>query len=1087
MFFCRSYKDEFYQQLQLTASNSSLHILGVYLFTSGFLLTRLVLDHKSECGVRPLTTQDEVSISSNNNDRGCWHPQTFDKAIVVVVDALRYDFTIPLVQRNEQESAQHYHNQFSVLYETASQSPQHAVLRPFIADPPTTTLQRLKGLTTGTLPTFIDAGSNFAGTSIEEDNLVHQMKAAGKRMVHLGDDTWHALFPGYFEADLTHPFDSFNVWDLHTVDDGVNKFLFPLLDGTNSTRWDVIFAHYLGVDHAGHRYGPDHPSMASKLRQMDGIFRELMASIDDTTLLVVMGDHGMDSKGDHGGESDDEIQAAIWLYSKKAVFGRRSPSDVYPPKSAKERPIAQIDIVPTLALLLGLPIPFNNLGAPIEEAFVGPDGSDVRNLALVNQVTAAQINRYQSEYAKVQKVDDSVNARPTEAWENATRISASLQTSKKPTKSDWEATLTSFQKYQQENISMCRALWAQFSVSSMLYGISTLAFGTLTLLLFVNDKSIDKSKKNSLYVKFATVGSLVGFISGILFQLSKVFTAAIGAEICVLVVFICDTATLPSTMPRALSSWVSILFPILLSIGFASNSFTIWEDEILLFFLATIGTLLLIYSLRVKEQNQSLVAVCNSIVFMFLSRLSSLSRLCREEQMPHCRSTYYASASSSTSASWQLLIPLGSALVLPDVIKLYYRGKGPYYAALYHWFNIYFRAGLVLTTFYWTLQTADDNNWSGLDSDILRSFSVSFAQIALLVAFGAGYYTFYRKIGLTTNNDAKFRGQTNKANDIAGTDAGNGRANASCSKSHYGLWYFVQVSIWVLVVMLVEKPMGSGSVAILCWQILCVLETLSATGLAGSDENLQGSSIEYTNQDNLRRSSLEELNESDERTGQSLNHSDEHSSPLKPYSKARRAPSFIGPIALGLLGSFHFFKTGHQATLASIQWESAFIPFRTIHYPWSPLLVVLNTFGAQIICAIAVPAIPLWRSRVGRLIRQTQRKSKIQHDKPQHAQQDDTLQRQEEEEEEEGAIENDDRTDVILSDIAICLATHILFYAVINLATVMWAGWLRRHLMLFRIFSPRFMTGAAVLLVVDVVGIIFGLGGSIWIISRGGT
>ena len=89
-----------------------------------------------------------------------------------------------------------------MLYETAVERPENALLLPFIADPPTTTLQRLKGLTTGTLPTLIDAGSNFAGTAIDEDNLIAQLRNASKRVVHLGDDTWHALFPDMFEPDL---------------------------------------------------------------------------------------------------------------------------------------------------------------------------------------------------------------------------------------------------------------------------------------------------------------------------------------------------------------------------------------------------------------------------------------------------------------------------------------------------------------------------------------------------------------------------------------------------------------------------------------------------------------------------------------------------------------------------------------------------------------------------------------------------------------------------------------------------------------------------------------------------------------------
>jgi phosphatidylinositol glycan class O len=41
-----------------------------------------------------------------------------------------------------------------------------------MADAPTTTMQRLKGMMTGGLPTFIDAGSNFESAAITEDNII---------------------------------------------------------------------------------------------------------------------------------------------------------------------------------------------------------------------------------------------------------------------------------------------------------------------------------------------------------------------------------------------------------------------------------------------------------------------------------------------------------------------------------------------------------------------------------------------------------------------------------------------------------------------------------------------------------------------------------------------------------------------------------------------------------------------------------------------------------------------------------------------------------------------------------------------------
>ena len=42
----------------------------------------------------------------------------------------------------------------------------------FRADPPTTTSQRLKGLTTGSLPTFMNMSDNFESHAIKEDNWV---------------------------------------------------------------------------------------------------------------------------------------------------------------------------------------------------------------------------------------------------------------------------------------------------------------------------------------------------------------------------------------------------------------------------------------------------------------------------------------------------------------------------------------------------------------------------------------------------------------------------------------------------------------------------------------------------------------------------------------------------------------------------------------------------------------------------------------------------------------------------------------------------------------------------------------------------
>ncbi|PGH09930.1 hypothetical protein AJ79_05546 [Helicocarpus griseus UAMH5409] len=1003
-----------------------IHVVGIFFFTKGFLLTRLVLDNKSDCAVLPFegSVAETPGTASHISERGCWHPKTFDKAIVIIIDALRYDFTVPFRPTVEGETPHLFHNNISVLYETAIQSPDNAFLLPFIADPPTTTLQRLKGLTTGTLPTFIDAGSNFAGTSIDEDNLISQLRNAGRRLVHLGDDTWHALFPDLFEADLTHPYDSFNVWDLHTVDNGVTEHLFPLLHPDNSTKWDVIFGHYLGVDHAGHRYGPDHAAMAAKLNQMDQTIRDVIKSIDDRTLLVVMGDHGMDSKGDHGGESDDEVEAALWMYSKQGVFGRTNEALLEPPRTAKERPIPQIDLVPTLSLLLGMPIPFNNLGSPIEEAFSGAGGRDLKNLVHVNRLASAQIKRYQHEYALARGVDESHTSGPLGIWAHAEHKWASASQHGRSDRSVLRDVYDSYREYQRDTLRVCRGLWANFDVPSMIQGILILVAGIVLLVFYARGIRGDRTDLSLPTLRRIGMGSGFGVLGGMLLTsirivpLSRieglVLGIAIGGIFAVSSTVLFVPKRIASPLPSSVWAWLAVIFTVSLSVGFASNSYTIWEDEILLFFLTTFGVVAAISSMRQKHTEDRVLGLYHSIVFIILGRVASLSRLCREEQMPYCVSTYYASSTSSTSAWWQLFIPFLVAITLPSVIRSYYKGTKSYEGSAVFWIGIAFRAGLFIVATFWTVDAADDGDWfPSVSKTTLKATRVVLAQVVLAIAFAAGTTTFgWAKpcisIGMTPSSTS------NPASHIIPQPQPAPRTIVTILgyANIYGTRYAFLLINFALAIILLQKPMGGGAIGLQTWQILSLLEILDTNGLTTSN-------------------------------------------------------SAIGPVVLGLLGSFHYFTTGHQATLSSIQWESAFIPLTTIKYPWSPLLVILNTFGAQIISAIAVPLTVLWKRPI---------------DKARGAQSPLPSSSSPSTETQTQLMPKTSRNSMsrLLSDVAQAASTHILYYATINLATTMWAGWLRRHLMLYRIFNPRFMMGALVLGVVEVVVLFVSVAGVRW-------
>ncbi|CCG81447.1 putative Phosphoethanolamine N-methyltransferase [Taphrina deformans PYCC 5710] len=588
------------QQVATVLLLSLLHFLALFLFCNGFLLTRVSLDNTSVPKTPP--TQS-----------------TFSKVVILVIDALRYDFATP------QNGSSPFWNHFPILAQHVDKSPGHAYLSKFIADPPTTTLQRLKGLTTGSLPTFIDASSNFAGDAITEDNLILQLRRAGKKIAFAGDDTWQALFPGAFESELNFPFESLNVWDLDTVDNGVHHHLLDspaaFFSSTVRNKWDVVIAHALGLDHAGHRYGPNHEETTRKLQEMNSWIQEIITAIDEDTLFVVMGDHGMNPFGDHGGDSPEELEAALFMYSKRALFSR-STTDKY-----GSRGVAQIDLVPTLALLMGLPIPFNNLGSPIPQAFSNKSALTFESAI---SLCTEQIERYISVYV-----------------ENSASIKQMLNTMNQ----DYDVRTRRSAAWQRDVLTIFRQQWAQYHMPSIWYSllfvVSIIAFETGLFFSHSSSRILDVLA-GSLAVQstffFQALKTLIsdqarwlGIFSGLLILVLYLLVRPIDRR---------SVSELDTTQRDGFNTpdVVSIL-AIILHLGtFASNSFTIHEDRITLFLLGVIllPVLLGTFGLsRAGTRLNRLWKIAPVIGIMVLSRFASSVRLCREEQGQSCTSNFH--------------------------------------------------------------------------------------------------------------------------------------------------------------------------------------------------------------------------------------------------------------------------------------------------------------------------------------------------------------------------------------------------------------------------------------------------------------
>ena len=249
------------------------------------------------------------------------------------------------------------------------------------ATTPTVTMPRIKALMSGVNPSFVDVFRNFDSTKFERDNLLRQLHRRGDRCVLLGDDTWLKLFPQEFNTQLSDPTHSFFAQDTTEVDNNVTRhvseFLDPLGQHARSQSWDVLVMHYLGLDHVGHMRGPNSQLMKLKQQEMDQMIAKISASIAQqdgilrtSTLLVVLSDHGMTESGNHGGASTVEKDAVLALFPPKVVQETQEKQDQQGQHKGTDRRgafdnaprVSQLDLVPTIATALNVPIPVDNQG-----------------------------------------------------------------------------------------------------------------------------------------------------------------------------------------------------------------------------------------------------------------------------------------------------------------------------------------------------------------------------------------------------------------------------------------------------------------------------------------------------------------------------------------------------------------------------------------------------------------------------------------------------------------------------------------------------------------------------------------------------
>ncbi|KAF9513098.1 hypothetical protein BS47DRAFT_988449 [Hydnum rufescens UP504] len=992
-----------------------LHLSGLSLFTRGFLLTRLALESKTSCS--PYSS--------------CTLPATHKRAVLLIIDALRFDFISP---NPPNVTSTHFHNVLTLPRQLSASRPQHSFIFNAYSDPPTTTLQRIKGVTTGSLPTFVDIGSSFSASPIEEDSIISQLRAIGKTISFAGDDTWLTVFSRSFAPNMSFPYDSFNVEDLHSVDEGVIRHMFPLLRNEEAG-WHFFIGHFLGVDHVGHRLGPDHPTMKAKLKQMDQMLRNVVDALDDETLLVVLGDHGMDSKGDHGGDGALETDSALWFYSKNIPLST-SNSNVaadmqtfrtFPGSLTPHRSVQQIDVVPSISLLLGLPIPFNNLGSIIPELFLR-SLSDSNGLDILS--TAARLNAEQvMSYLRAYRASAS-GAEIDGSWPTLEAAYIEAAVANVPEQ---------YFSFTRKALAECRLLWAQFNSPLMISGLAILIGSLPAFVLVYSALAIQRDRWEEVGQAVLILGwggALVGVILGIgigyalpgirpgwsAFSFVDV-TIVMSAATSELSVFVVNFLPIFRALRRSFyrASKASTLLPVFLlalhSLSFASNSFTMWEDRLVLFLLITLIVPMIVSSLSYPSARLRKRIFLHFGIFAVCARLMSISTVCREEQHPYCHVTFYSSSTRPLSPLLVLLLVLPTVLFLPAVVRRFLSQSKSDKGAAPFSIEVIWRSFLIGGSLYWIIewiesvygQAADRDVGAGTRRPPWVAFSLlirtALARIVLVGTLMVGYvFWWYSPLNIETIAE-----EGNQEDAVVGRSATKrivviGYANA------YGSTFLLFLLPFFALLWTVTQLTGQLVLALSLIAILCYAEAVDSV----RDSRALSASVEGLD---ATRSSIDVVIDS--------------TSSATPATIRARSPTFAEPVAFSLLGHILFFSTGHQSVLSSIQWKTAFVGFPILTYPFSPALVSLNSFGPFLLPALALPLLSTWAvSPVPR-----------------------------------GRV-------LVLSDtMRSAVGMQICFTALLVGAATS-AAVLRRHLMVWKVFAPRFMLAGIALLAVDLVVIL---------------
>lgn len=797
-----------------------LQFIALAFFTKGFLLTRPVYDNVSY-------------IPQGSTSK-------FNKTIMLIISDVGWENVIPIDKDEPVKNNYNFNNNneydnyktsssISNEYDLFNNLPvffnefNNSITDPYYNNsalllkmktyPPFNTLQRIKCLTAGSIPSYVDTGITFYGSIIEEDNLLKQLHLHDRKLDFTGNKYWNLLYNSYFN-DFKQP---------ENINDTF-KFMNDHLLPKNKDQWDVLVGHIL-----------EDKLDRNDQQEINSFIENMIDKIDDDTLLVVFGDSIFDE--------NNVMDSMLFIYCKeKNVFNLKNFDEYDISKRGQNyRFVDQFDLVPSLSFLNGLSIPFNSLGWPIDELMI----NDKEKFNWLNS-TLYQLKKYK-DTSNIKK-SKSKSKRLDDLWDNVIND---------PIKNG--------HLYQNLLFTTCQKKWTQFEILSIIIGISFLSI-SLILLIFITKMipSILVSQMVREFVHSIMKSILISniILDPIFWFFNKpisheymiwFFLFATGTGIiigCFIPIFNrYNWAWIYSRLfEHSYDYWTNIgmMFLIIHCSVFASNSYIVWEDRITSFLLTTFGVLTLyefIFIPRRSKMSALLTAVISeqqgtssgvnpskansnslpptrfarllggyhSIILIICTRISSSFTICRQEQGDKCIPNF----TDKNNYSYLCLIICGIIIFfLPLCVKGYYNLTSSYQAAAPLWIDALLKGLLVGNFIYWSLEAMDFHGIE-IPIDIIDMKLGKQAISRILTGFtivicNLGWVLGPLCIKLnTTNSDMRSQQTT-----ILGYS------------NIYGAPFFLLVINALMAIMLFSKPIAQISYSLMINQLLSILEII---------------------------------------------------------------------------------------------------------------------------------------------------------------------------------------------------------------------------------------------------------------------